>query len=77
MNPISYKYFKNIGKKDDEIIPSNIHLSNFTRAISQAKRVFIADFTVESKTSKTSFFVFYADGSYNLLLGRDWIHGNQ
>ena len=34
------------------------------------------DLTIGSKTLPTTFFVINGKGSYNLLLGRDWIHAN-
>lgn len=63
-NLILYKLSKKLDRK-------------VTREISEVKGVFINDLNIGSKTSKTSFFVAEADGSYNLLLGRDWIHGNR
>jgi hypothetical protein len=33
--------------------------------------------TIGSKTLSTSFFVAEVQGSYNLILGCDWIHANQ
>lgn len=32
------------------------------------------DLTIDSRMSKIIFFIIYADVSYNLLLGQDWIH---
>jgi hypothetical protein len=34
------------------------------------------DLTIGSKTLPTTFFVVNGKGSYNLLLGHDWIHAN-
>ena len=34
------------------------------------------ELTIRSKTLLTTFFVIDGKGSYNLLLGRDWIHAN-
>jgi hypothetical protein len=35
------------------------------------------ELTIGSKTLATSFFVAEVQGSYNLILGRDWIHANR
>jgi hypothetical protein len=34
------------------------------------------DLTVGSKTVPTSFFIINSKSTYNVLLGRDWIHAN-
>ena len=34
------------------------------------------ELTIGNKTLLTTFFVIDGKGSYNLLLGRDWIHAN-
>lgn len=69
LNLIPYRFYKKLGRCDEEIIPSNIQLSDFTGGVSEVKGIFIADLTVFTKTSKTSFYVVDADRSYNLLLG--------
>lgn len=71
MNLIPCIFFKKLGRIDNEVIPSNIHLSNFTGEVTKAKGLFIADLIVGS------FCVVEVDGSYHLLPGRNWIHGNQ
>jgi hypothetical protein len=42
-----------------------------------AKGVASMELTIGSKTLATSFFVAEVQGSYNLILGRDWIHANR
>lgn len=63
-------------KKDEEIILLNIQLFDFTREVTKVKGIFVADLTVGSKTSRTTFCVVEAYRLYNLLLERDWIHRN-
>ena len=42
-----------------------------------AKGVASMELTIRSKTLATAFFVAEVQGSYNLILGRDWIHANR
>jgi len=64
LNLIRYRFYKKIGKRDDEIIQSNIQLLDFIGDVSEVKGVYIVDLTVESKTSGMSFCVVDIDGSY-------------
>ena len=41
------------------------------------KGVTSMELTIGSKTLATTFFVAEVQGSYNLILGRDWIHDNR
>ncbi|KAF7847472.1 hypothetical protein BT93_L2936 [Corymbia citriodora subsp. variegata] len=77
LNPIPYKYFKKLGRMNNEIILSKFQLANFTVEVNETKNLNIVDLTVGFKTLKTSFEVIKANGLYNLLLERDWIHANQ
>jgi hypothetical protein len=43
---------------------------------SEAQGVLSVDLTIGSKTVPTSFFVVNSKSTYNILLGRDWIHTN-
>jgi hypothetical protein len=42
-----------------------------------AKGVALMELTIGSKTLATAFFVAEVQGSYNLILGQDWIHANR
>ena len=42
-----------------------------------AKGVASIELTIGSKIVPTTFFVSEVQGNFNLILGRDWIHGNQ
>jgi hypothetical protein len=42
-----------------------------------AKGVASMELIIRSKTLATAFFVAEVQGSYNLILGRDWIHANR
>lgn len=71
LNLIPSKLLRKLGKRDEEIISSNIQLSNFTGEVMEVKGIFVANLTVGSKTSRIAFCVVEANASYNLLLGRD------
>jgi hypothetical protein len=63
---------------DEELIKTNM-IINEVRGGEPilAKRVASMELTIGSKTLSTSFFVAEVQGSYNLILGCDWIHANQ
>ncbi|KAF8028640.1 hypothetical protein BT93_E1319 [Corymbia citriodora subsp. variegata] len=58
-------YFQKLGKDEDKIIPTNVTLA------------IVIDLTIGFRTTRTTFFISDADVSYNLSLGKDWIHSNQ
>jgi hypothetical protein len=49
---------------------------DFEGNVSPAQGAICMELTIGSKTLPTAFFVIKGRGSYNLLLGRDWIHAN-
>ena len=51
-------------------------LKDFGGNPSETKEVLNVELTIGSKTVPTTFFVIDGNGSYSLLLGRDWIHAN-
>jgi hypothetical protein len=51
-------------------------LVDFEGNISPSKGGICVELTISSKTHPTAFFVIKGRGSYNLLLGLDWIHAN-
>lgn len=51
-------------------------LKDFGGNSSQARGVLKVELTIDSKTLPTTFFVIDGKGSYNLLLGHDWIYAN-
>lgn len=74
LNLMPHKYFRKLGKHEEEMVPTNVTLSDFTGDVSDAKRTVVMDLTIGSRTAKTTIFIIDADMSHNLLLGRDWIH---
>jgi hypothetical protein len=51
-------------------------LVDFEGNVSPAQGAIYVELTIGSKTLPTAFFVIKGRGSYNLLLGQDWIHAN-
>jgi hypothetical protein len=51
-------------------------LSDFNGQTSEAQGVLSVDLTVGNKMVPTSFFIINSKSTYNVLLGRDWIHAN-
>jgi hypothetical protein len=63
-----------VGRSTEDLIKTNVALSNFNGQALEAQGVLNVDLTVGSKTVPTSFFI--VKSTYNVLLGRDWIHAN-
>jgi hypothetical protein len=76
VNIMPYSVLRRLGRSTGYLIKTNITLSNFNGQTSEAQGVFSADLTVGNKTIPTSFFIVNSWSTYNILLGRDWIHAN-
>lgn len=66
---------KKIGKNDTYTKPHNMVLSNYEGKVSTTMGVIQVDLTVDTITRPTMFMVIVSKANYNLLLGREWIHG--
>jgi hypothetical protein len=62
-----------LGRSTGDLIKTNVSLSDFNGQTSEAQGVLSVDLT---KTVPTSFFIVNSKSTYNILLGRDWIHTN-
>jgi hypothetical protein len=76
VNVMPFSVFTKLGRKESELMKTNMGLSGFSGELSEAKGVIVMELTVGSKTVPTAFFVVDVKGRYNILLGRDWIHAN-
>jgi hypothetical protein len=65
-----------LGHSAEDLIKTNVTLSDFNGQASEAQGVLNVDLTVASKTVMTSFFIASSKTTYTALLGRDWIHAN-
>ena len=75
INIIPHFMLRKIGKSDENIKPHNMVLSNYEGGIGTTMGVIQLDIKVGSILRPTMFMVISAKPNYNLLLGREWIHG--
>ena len=77
VNFMPYSLFKKLGCKEEELIQTNMTITGVGGgAPIPSKGIANVELTVGSKTMPTAFFVADVEGSYDLILGRDWIHAN-
>jgi hypothetical protein len=76
LNIIPYSVLRRLGRSAGDLIKINVMLSNFNGQTSEGKGVLSVDLTVGNKTVPTSFFIINNKSTYNVLVGRDWIHAN-
>ena len=76
VNIMSYAMLCKLGKGSEDLTKTDMMLKDFEGVVSPAVGALCVDLTIGSKTLPTTFFVINGKGSYSLLLGRDWIHGN-
>jgi hypothetical protein len=67
---------RRLGRSAEDLIKTNVALSDFNGQALEAQGVLNVDLTVGSKTVPTSFFIVSGKSTYTVLLGRDWIHAN-
>ncbi|XP_058211507.1 uncharacterized protein LOC131323676 [Rhododendron vialii] len=63
-----------LGKTDQDLVSSTATLTDFTGQETSCQGILIMNLTIGSKTLTTPFFVVNSRSSFNILLGRDWIH---
>jgi hypothetical protein len=71
-----YLVLRRLGHSAEDLIETNVTLSDFNGEASEAQGVLNVDLTVGSKTVLTSFFIISSKSTYTVLFGRDWIHAN-
>ena len=76
VNIMPYSVLRRLGHSAEDLIKTNITLSDFNGQALEAHGVINVDLTVGSKTVLTSFFIVGSKSTYIVLLGRDWIHAN-
>ncbi|XP_072084420.1 uncharacterized protein [Arachis hypogaea] len=64
-----------VGKHPDDLVPTNISVTDFSGASTSAKGLVTLGVKVGSSDRNTVFVVVSSKASYNALLGRDWVHG--
>ena len=76
INLMPYTTFRKLSKGLGDLIETDMTLKDFRGNASKTRGAMNVELTIGSKTLLTTFFVIDGKGSYNLLLGRDWIHAN-
>lgn len=75
VNIMPHHMLKKIGRYDTDIRSHNVVLSDYGGKTSNTMGVVQINITVGSVVRLTIFMVIQARPSYNLLLGREWLHG--
>jgi hypothetical protein len=76
VNIMPYSVLRRLGRSAEDLVKTNITLSDLNGQASEAQGVLNVDLTVGSKTIPTSFFIVRSKSTYTILLRRDWIHAN-
>jgi hypothetical protein len=73
---IAYTMLRKIGKSDEDLTQTDMMLVDFEGNVYPVQGAIYVELTLSIKTLPTAFFFIKGRGSYNLLLGWDWIHAN-
>jgi hypothetical protein len=76
VNIMLYSVLRRLGQSAGDLIKTNVTLSDFNGQTLEAQGVLSVDLTIRNKIVPTSFFMINSMSTYNVLLGRDWIHTN-
>ncbi|GAB2266300.1 hypothetical protein Dimus_037882 [Dionaea muscipula] len=76
INTIPYRMLKKFGKTETNLMSSLVALTGFSGEVAESKEMIALDITIGSMTRTTLLFIMSASTNYNILLGRDWIHGS-
>ena len=77
MNLMPYSLYNKLGGSNEELIKTKRTVKGVGGKSILAKGFALMKLTIGSKTLATIFFVAEVQRSYCLILGREWIHGNQ
>jgi hypothetical protein len=76
VNLMSYATYRKLGKGEEDLIKTDMMLKDFEGKASPARVAINDELMIGSKSLPTTFSIINGKGSYNLLLGWDWIHAN-
>jgi hypothetical protein len=76
VNIMPHSVLCRLGHSAEDLIKTNVVLSDFNGQASEAQGVLNMDLTVRSKTVPTSLFIINSKSTHIVLLGRDWIDAN-
>jgi predicted aspartyl protease len=71
VNIMPYSVLRRLGHSTEDLIKTNIALSDFNGQASEAQGILNVYLTVGSKIVPTSFFIVNTKSTYTVLLGRD------
>jgi hypothetical protein len=71
VNIMPYSVLRRLGRSTEDLIKTNVTLSDFNGQASEAQGVLNMDLTVGSKTVPASFFIVGSKSTYTVLLRRD------
>jgi hypothetical protein len=77
VNLMPYSVFRKLGRKDDELVKTNLMLNGVGGNLMEAWGVVSMELTVGSKSLAIAFFIIEVQGNYSVILGRGWIHANR
>lgn len=66
---------KKFCRTEADLIPNNMAITDFSGRTSKSEGILALDIFIGSVTKTTVFLVIPSKANYNLLLGREWIHG--
>jgi hypothetical protein len=69
-----YTMFKNLRWEDDELVKTSVMLNDVGGNPMESRGVISMELTMESKLLATTFFIIEVQGTYSIILCRDWIH---
>lgn len=75
VNLMPHHILRKIGKYDTDAKPHNMVLSNYEGKVGTTLGVIQVELTVGTITRSMMFMIVETKTNYNLLLGREWIHG--
>jgi len=75
VNLMPQSLLKRIGKNDKDLKPHNVILSNYKGNARHSLSAFHVSLTVGTVVRTTLFVAVPSKSNFNLLLGREWIHG--
>lgn len=75
VNLMPYRMLAKIGKYDTDAKPHNMVLTNYEGKIDFTLGAIQLELTVGTDPRSTMFMIVETKANYNMLLGREWIHG--
>ena len=75
MNLVPESMLGKLRKISRDLVQTNVAMTGFNGKTSAIKGIVLLNIKVESIDKRTMFVVVPSKARYNLLLGKDWIHG--